>query len=97
MLGDVVRVVNSLTDADHKLLQLTIGHLLKGFRRVAGDESTQKNVLRRLLGDHGIDGYRAKCRDAIKQTKPLLFMGGKASDYRPKLLQHETSSGMPDA
>ena len=91
-----MRVVNTSTNSDHTPLQLTLRHLLDFLIIVGGNLSTQKNSLRRLLSDHGIAGYRAKCHDAIKQTKPLLFMGGKASDYRPKLLQHETNNGMPD-
>ena len=91
MLGSAVRIVDSLTQP--QLLHLTVSQLLKGIQRVGQQESDAPFIIQRLLLDHRITTYKHELRSSIQSMVPLLFMGGKISDYQPMLIQRQTHNG----
>ena len=92
MLGDAVRVIDSA--AQPQLLQITVSQLLKGVQRVGKNEDSAPLVIQRFLVDHHIQSYKNVLRTAIQSMVPLLFMGGKISEYQPMLVQRQTQHGV---
>ena len=91
MLADAVRIIDST--AQPQLLQITVSQLFKSVQRVGGDEESAPLVIQRFLVDHRVQSYKNVLRTAIQSMVPLLFMGGKISDYQPMLVQRQTPNG----
>jgi hypothetical protein len=92
MLGDVIRVVDS--SANPELLHITVQQLFGSTQQLSASQGAAPFVLQHLLTDHHISSYKSVLATAAASMVPLLFMGGRASDYQPVLIQRQTAQGM---
>ena len=92
MLGSAVRIIDST--AQPQLLQTTVSQLLKHVQCVGNSEDSAPLVIHRFLVDHRMQSYKNVLTTAIQSVRPLLFMGGKTSDYQPMLVQRQTQKGV---
>ena len=88
MLGDAVRIIDST--AQPQLLQTTESQLFNSIQRAGGDEESAPLVIQCFLVDHRVQSYKNVLRTALQSMVPLLFMGGKVSDYQPMVVQRQS-------
>lgn len=91
MSGHVVRLVDSATQP--QLLQITFDQLFSKVRVISEKANAAQSVWQRFLSDHRLQSYKDGLHTSLSSMIPILFMGGKISDYQPMLLQRQTADG----
>ncbi|KAA6417639.1 MAG: hypothetical protein FRX49_12431 [Trebouxia sp. A1-2] len=92
MSGHVVRLVDSATQP--QLLQITFDQLFSKVRVISEKANAAQSVWQRFLSDHRLQSYKDGLHTSLSSMIPILFMGGKISDYQPMLLQRQTADGV---